>query len=49
MSDHRIPQMHVHRVSIPARAVHSHGTGDVGCINVALPELPTDSWLTGRG
>ena len=49
MSDHRITEMRIHCVSIPARAVHSHGSGDVGGINVALCELTTDSGLTGWG
>lgn len=49
MTDHCITQMRVHCVSIPARAVHSHGSGDVGGINVALCELLTDSGLTGWG
>lgn len=49
MSDHRIVDMRVHCVSIPAKAVHSHGSGDVGGINVALCELMTDSGLTGWG
>ncbi len=49
MSDHRIIDMRVHLVSIPAKAVHSHGSGDVGAINVALCELITDSGLTGWG
>lgn len=49
MSDHRIIELRVHCVSIPARAVHSHGSGDVAGINVALLELVTDSGLTGWG
>lgn len=49
MSDHRITEMRVHCVSIPAKAVHSHGSGDVGGINAALLELVTDSGLTGWG
>ncbi|WP_299771332.1 enolase C-terminal domain-like protein [uncultured Tateyamaria sp.] len=49
MSDHRITEMRVHCVSIPARAVHSHGSGDVGGINVVLCELVTDTGLTGWG
>lgn len=49
MTDHRIVDMRVHCVSIPARAVHSHGSGDVSGINVALCELMTDSGLVGWG
>lgn len=49
MSEHRITEMRVHCVSIPAKAVHSHGSGDVGGIDVALCELTTDSGLTGWG
>jgi len=49
MSDHRIIEMRIHCVIIPAKAVHSHGSGDVGGINVALCELVTDSGLTGWG
>lgn len=49
MSDHRIVDMRVHCVTIPAKAVHSHGSGDVGSINVALCEIVTDSGLTGWG
>ena len=49
MSDHRIIDMRVHCVTIPAKAVHSHGSGDVGGINAALCELITDTGLTGWG
>lgn len=49
MSDHRIVGMRVHCVSIPARAVHSHGSGDVSGINAALCEIVTDTGLTGWG
>lgn len=41
--------MRVHCVSIPAKAVHAHGSGDVSSINAALCELVTDSGLTGWG
>ncbi|MEL6466290.1 MAG: enolase C-terminal domain-like protein [Pseudomonadota bacterium] len=41
--------MRVHCVSIPAKAVHSHGSGDVGSINAVLLELKTESGLTGWG
>lgn len=49
MSDHRIVDMRVHCVSVPARAVHSHGSGDVSGIHAVLCELITDSGLTGWG
>ncbi|MEM9475167.1 MAG: enolase C-terminal domain-like protein [Pseudomonadota bacterium] len=49
MSEHRITEMRVHCVSVPARAVHSHGSGDVAGINAALLELVTDTGLTGWG
>ncbi|WP_108838444.1 enolase C-terminal domain-like protein [Tateyamaria sp. Alg231-49] len=49
MSDHRIIALRVHCVQIPAQAVHSHGSGDVGNINAALCELTTDTGLTGWG
>ncbi|MEL6564137.1 MAG: enolase C-terminal domain-like protein [Pseudomonadota bacterium] len=49
MSDHRIIGLRVHCVHIPAKAVHSHGSGDVGGIDAALCELTTDTGLTGWG
>ncbi|MGI9393089.1 MAG: enolase C-terminal domain-like protein [Boseongicola sp.] len=49
MSDHRIRSVRVHVVHIPARAVHSHGSGDVSGINAALLELVTDTGITGWG
>ncbi len=49
MIDHRIAEMRVHCVSIPAKAVHSHGSGDVAGINAVLCELVTDTGLTGWG
>ncbi len=49
MSDHRIVEARVHVVHIPAKAVHSHGSGDVSGIDAALIELVTDSGLTGWG
>jgi len=49
MSDHRIQTLDVHVLHIPAKAVHSHGSGDVSGINVALLELTTDTGLTGWG
>ncbi|NKB28881.1 MAG: cycloisomerase [Rhodobacteraceae bacterium] len=44
-----ISDLVVHCVHIPARAVHSHGSGDVSGINVAVLELTTDTGLTGWG
>ncbi|MEL7126428.1 MAG: enolase C-terminal domain-like protein, partial [Pseudomonadota bacterium] len=49
MSDHRITGLRVHCVHIPAKAVHSHGSGDVGGIDAAICELTTDTGLTGWG
>lgn len=49
MSDHRIQTLRVHIVDIPARAVHSHGIGDVSGIGSVLLELGTDTGLTGWG
>ena len=49
MSDHSIQSLDVHVLHIPAKAVHSHGSGDVSGINVALLELTTDTGLTGWG
>ena len=49
MSDHRIQTLDVHVLHIPAKVVHSHGSGDVSGINVALLELTTDTGLTGWG
>ena len=49
MSDHRIERADIHVVHIPAKAVHSHGSGDVAGINAVLLELTTDTGLTGWG
>ena len=49
MSTHRITRLDVHVLNVPAKAVHSHGSGDVSGINVALLELTTDGGLTGWG
>ncbi len=45
----RIERMRVHLVDIPARAVHSHGSGDVAGIRSVILELVTDGGLTGWG
>ncbi|MHA1189882.1 MAG: enolase C-terminal domain-like protein [Alphaproteobacteria bacterium] len=44
-----ITGMRVHAVTIPARAVHSHGSGDVGSVRSVILELVTDGGLTGWG
>ena len=49
MSDHEIQGMRVHRINIPAKAVHSHGSGDVSGIHSVILELTTDTGLTGWG
>ncbi|MCV0425039.1 MAG: cycloisomerase [Roseibium sp.] len=49
MSDHKIESIRVHRILIPAKAVHSHGSGDVAGINVAILEITTDTGITGWG
>jgi len=49
MSDHRIESLRVHIVEIPAKAVHSHGIGDVSAIASVLLEIVTDSGITGWG
>lgn len=49
MSDHHIRDIAVHIVRIPAKAVHSHGSGDVAGIHSVLLEITTDSGITGWG
>ena len=49
MVDHKIEKILVHVVNIPAKAVHSHGSGDVGGVNSAILEIVTDSGITGWG
>lgn len=49
MSDHKIQQIRVHQILIPAKAVHSHGSGDVAGINSVILEVVTDTGLTGWG
>lgn len=46
---HRIANLRVHRILVPAKAVHSHGCGDVSGIHSVILELTTDSGLTGWG
>jgi muconate cycloisomerase len=47
--EHRITGLRVHVINVPAKAVHSHGSGDVSGINSVILELVTDSGLTGWG
>lgn len=49
MSKHKIEQLSVHVLKIPAKAVHSHGSGDVAAIHTILLELVTDTGITGWG
>lgn len=49
MSQHKIKNIRVHTVSIPAKAVHSHGSGNVSGINTVLLEISTDTGITGWG
>jgi muconate cycloisomerase len=49
MSDHKITDITVHIVRIPARAVHSHGSGDVAGVDSAIIEITTDTGITGWG
>ncbi|MDE2516050.1 MAG: cycloisomerase [Rhodospirillales bacterium] len=41
--------MRLHRLRLPARAVHSHGVGDVGVVETILLELTDDEGRTGWG
>ena len=49
MSDHKIETIRVHRILIPAKAVHSHGSGDVAGIHSVVVEITTDTGITGWG
>lgn len=49
MSEHRIQQLRVHRLCIPAKAVHSHGSGDIGQVETVILEIRTDTGITGWG
>lgn len=49
MSEHRIDKVRGYVVSIPTKAVHSHGSGDVGAIRSVLVEIVTESGVTGWG
>ncbi|MEG9862809.1 MAG: enolase C-terminal domain-like protein [Parvularculales bacterium] len=48
-SGHKIETIRVHQINIPAKTVHSHGSGDVAGIHVVILEVLTDSGLTGWG
>ena len=49
MDPHKIQTIRVHVVNIPAKAVHSHGSGDVAGIHSILLELITDGGIRGWG
>jgi muconate cycloisomerase len=49
MGNHRIETIRLHTVKIPAKAVHSHGSGDVAGINAVILEVLTDTGITGWG
>ena len=49
MTDDPITGYAVHVLRIPAKTVHSHGSGDVAAINAAILELTTKSGRTGWG
>ena len=49
MQPQRIEALRVHVVNIPAKAVHSHGSGDVAGIRSVILEVATDGGLTGWG
>jgi muconate cycloisomerase len=44
-----ITAVKVYLLEIPARAVHSHGSGDVGKVRSVLLELSTDAGISGWG
>jgi muconate cycloisomerase len=46
---HKIEKIRIHPISIPSKAVHSHGSGDVAGINSVILEVVTDSGITGWG
>ena len=49
MRKHKIAALKVHVVNIPAKRVHSHGSGDVAGIETVLLELVTETGLIGWG
>ena len=49
MGEDTIRELRVHLIRIPAKAVHSHGSGDVAEIRSVLLELVTEAGITGWG
>ena len=50
MTEHqKIKDIRIHIVGVPAKAVHSHGSGDVAGINSVIIEVVTDGGITGWG
>ena len=49
MTETKIEQIRVHVIDVPAKAVHSHGSGDVAGINSVILEVITDGGITGWG
>ena len=49
MSQIKITGLTVYTTSIPAKAVHSHGIGDVGNVESVILKLDTDAGITGWG
>ena len=49
MRRQKIAELKAHIVKVPAKSVHSHGSGDVAGIETVLLELVTDTGLTGWG
>ncbi|MEM9356650.1 MAG: enolase C-terminal domain-like protein [Pseudomonadota bacterium] len=45
----KIERILVHIIDVPAKAVHSHGSGDVARINSVILEVVTDGGITGWG
>ncbi len=45
----KIKDMRVHRIKVPVKAVHSHGSGDVDSINSVVLELQSEDGKTGWG
>lgn len=47
--DHKIKDIRIHVIDVPAKAVHSHGSGDVAGIKSVIVEIVTDGGITGWG
>ena len=45
----KITEMRVHRIKVPVKVVHSHGSGDVDSINAVVLELQSEDGKTGWG